>query len=94
VECSVCSTNVEKWIRCYEESWFDENYERDDNQIGIPAIGLGFRPAGDLHMIPELCDYAIEAVAYLAKLAKESESKLAEAKKEAEKQIQQKSRDG
>ncbi len=65
--------HTDKWIRRYEESWFDRD--------GIPAIEFGFNPPGDLDSIPALCDYAIEAVAHLAKLAKEAESKLAEVKK-------------
>jgi len=78
--------HTDKWIRRYEESWFDRD--------GIPAIEFGFNPPGDLDSIPALCDYAIEAVAHLAKLAKEAESKLAEVKKEAEKRIKQRSSDG
>ena len=68
--------HTDNWIRRYEESWFD----RDE----IPTTELGFRPAGDLDAIPGLCDYAIEAVTHLAKLAKEAESKLAEVKQEAD----------
>ncbi|MDP6557400.1 MAG: hypothetical protein QGG71_22235 [Pirellulaceae bacterium] len=78
--------HTDKWLRRYDESWFDRD--------GIPAIEFGFRPAGDLDKILELCDYAIEAVAHLSKLAKEAESKLAEVKKEAEKRIKQRSSDG
>jgi len=77
---------TDKWRRRFEESWFDRD--------GIPAIEFGFRPAGDLDMIPELCDYATEAVAHLAELAKEAESKLAEVKKDAERRIQDESSDG
>ena len=74
---------TDKWRRRFEESWFDRD--------GIPAIEFGFRPVGDLDKIPALCDYAIEAVAYMAKLAKEAKSKLAEVKKEAERMIKQRS---
>ena len=74
--------HTDKWIRRYEESWFDRD--------GIPATELGFNPAGDLDKIPELCDYAIEAVAHMAVLAKEAESKLSAVKKDAEKRIAQK----
>lgn len=73
---------------------FDENFDGNDDQNGIPAIALGFRPAGDLDKIPELCDYAIEAVAHLAELATKPESKLADVKTEAEKRIQQRTSDG
>ena len=78
--------HTDKWIRRYEASWFDQD--------GIPAIEFGFNPSGDLDSIPALCDYAIEAVAYMAKLAKEAESKLAEVKKEAQKRIKQRSSNG
>ncbi len=63
-------------------SWFD--------RTDVPAIELGFRPAGDLDKIPELCDDAIEAVAQLAEFAKEAKRNLAEVKREAERRIEQK----
>jgi sialic acid synthase SpsE len=52
-------------------------------------MDLGFNEAGDLDKIPELCDYAIDAVADLAKFAKEAKSGLEDVKKEAEKQLSQ-----
>jgi hypothetical protein len=79
-------TYTDKWRRRFEESWFDRD--------GIPAIEFGFNPPGDLDRIPELCDYAIEAVSQMAEFAKEAESKLAEVKKEAEKRIKQRLSDG
>ena len=74
-------TYTDKWLRRYDESWFDQD--------GVPATALGFNPAGDLDKIPEFCDYAIGAVSQMAKYAKEAESKLANVKKEAEKRIEQ-----
>ena len=77
---------TEKWLRCYEESWFD--------RTDIPATELGINPAGDLNAIPGLCDYAIDAVLQMAEFAEEAESKLANVKTEAEKRIKQMSSDG
>lgn len=53
---------TENWLRRYEESWFD--------RTEFPATDLGFNPAGDLTKIPDLCDYAIDAVEQLAEFAK------------------------
>ena len=79
-------TYTEKWLRRFEESWFDLN--------DFPATDLGFNHIGNIKMIPDLCDYAIEAVTQLAKFATEAESRLAEVKKDAERRMQEESSDG
>ena len=79
-------TYTQQWLRRYEESWFD--------RTGIPATELGFNKAGDLDKIPELCDYAIDAVADLARFAREAKRRLEGVKKEAEKELSQRHQGG